>query len=131
MYLIGFFASPLPYIALLALYVSGFAFMGLRGHAPAEDLPGAEVAGSDISVTTLASAARENDHLPEICEFAPSGYTFFYPLSDGSEDTFADPAFSRTFLFLPARKAFHKIEPPENLRSAALTAHPIRPPPAA
>jgi hypothetical protein len=131
MYLIGFFASPLPYIALLALYLSGFAFMGLRGHAPEEDMPGAEVAGTGISVNTLAFAAHDNDHQPEICGFAPSGHISFYPSSDGPEDSFTDRAAHQTIRFFPARTAFHRIDPPENLRSATLTAHPIRPPPTA
>lgn len=117
MYLIGFFASPLPYIALLALYASGFAFMGLRGHAPAED--------------TAGIAAHENDYIPETCEFAASEHTFFYPSSDGPEDSYTDRAAHQTIRFFPARTAFHRIDPPENLRSAALTTHPIRPPPTA
>jgi hypothetical protein len=117
MYLIGFFASPLPYIALLALYASGFAFMGLRGLASAEDMAG--------------DTAPKTVHLPEICEFAPSEYTFFYPSSDGPEDSFTDRPTHQTIRFFPARASCHKPGPPENLRSATLTAHPIRPPPVA
>lgn len=37
MYLIGFFASPLPYIVLFGLYMSGFAFFNWKaGQDPAE-----------------------------------------------------------------------------------------------
>jgi hypothetical protein len=131
MYLIGFFASPLPYIALLALYMSGFAYVGLRGQAPEEDMQGAEAPGSLMPVTALNHPAYDHDCFPEVNEFTPSANTFLYISSDGPEETFADQASCKTCFCLPVRLACLMAGPPEHLRSATLTAHPIRPPPSA
>lgn len=115
MYLIGFFASPLPYIALMALYLSGFAYMGLRGQAP---------------VAAREAPANEDQGLPEICESTPAVYDLFFSSSDGPEDLVAESVCRQTRFYFPALPACHRVEPPEHLRSTSLSAHPIRPPPA-
>lgn len=39
MYLIGIFASPLPYLLLIGVYLSGFAFFNMKATAGCQDAP--------------------------------------------------------------------------------------------
>jgi hypothetical protein len=39
MYLIGFFASPLPYLVLVGIYMSGFAYFNWKSGAASADVP--------------------------------------------------------------------------------------------
>jgi hypothetical protein len=65
MYLIGFLGSPLPYILLVGMYLSGFAFLNLKTGTRVSD---EKIRSEDLTpVTTYVSPGNMNDLNPDQC----------------------------------------------------------------
>lgn len=131
MYLIGFFASPLPYIALLALYMSGYAFFTLTTTDHDQQAAVAEA---------VAAKNTEAIRLPGHKTTIPgTTYTYIAEQTSGSLFHSSDghalhhPSQPLCTWLTPPDARPTIIFPPQtnSFASVFLATHPIRPPPGA
>ncbi|MFO7998393.1 MAG: hypothetical protein R6U86_05355 [Bacteroidales bacterium] len=131
MYLIGFFASPLPYIALLALYMSGYAFFTLTttdhdqqaAMAEAVSAKNTEAIRLPVHKTTTSgtSYAFRTDQTPASLFYSSDGPSAHHPSQPPG--TWLTPPDARPTIIYPSQT--------NSFASLFLTTHPIRPPPGA
>ncbi len=122
MYLIGFFASPLPYLLLVGIYMSGFAYVNWKGSSGAS--------GSiDSQATAVCLVAEDHDH-----DFQLVGAVLYSPDQPVTQPIVKEQVGTPPSLFSGHPDLILKplLFPPYCLSSGSLfllTGQAIRPPP--
>lgn len=110
MYLIGIFASPIPYLAILGIYLSGFACIKFWPAQVEEELPGETLTAEVTSLPELAlkdEATLWVDDFPE-SQALPLSHSLFRPIEFSCKRY---PLFNHLPFYL-SWPSQHRVRPP-------------------